>query len=82
MTRRVAGVAVLITLLCACSPQRITEDTDSAVTVRYDSVVQTLDDATATAERACAAHGKTAALRSTDMRAVLEHFAHFNCVPR
>jgi hypothetical protein len=63
---------------CACS--RITEDTPMSVTIRYDGVVLTLDDATAAAQTACAAYGKTAELRATDMKAILERFAHFNCV--
>jgi hypothetical protein len=71
---------VVLAALCACSDLLITEDTPTAVSVRYDGVVQTFDDATATAQKACAAHGKTARLRNTDMRAILERFAHFDCV--
>jgi hypothetical protein len=66
--------------LCACSAPRITEDTPQAVTVRYDGVVQTLEDATAAAQTVCATHGKTAQLRTTDTKAALERFAHFACV--
>jgi hypothetical protein len=71
---------VVLAALCACSDLRITEDTPNAVTVRYDGVVQTLDDATAVAQRTCATHGKTAHLRKTDVRAALERFAHFDCM--
>ena len=66
--------------LCACSGVRITDDTPTTVSVRYDGVFQTLGDATAAANTACSAHGKTAHLRSTDVRAALERFAHFDCV--
>jgi hypothetical protein len=66
--------------LAACSPQKIVEDTPASVSIRYDGVAATLDDATATANQLCAAHGKVAHLRSTDMKAALEHFAHFECV--
>ena len=76
---RSLGLLVLAGL-CACSDARITEDTPAAVSVRYDGVVQTLNNATVIAQRTCAAHGKTARLRSTDMRAILERFAHFDCV--
>src|ERR1700676_5366159 len=76
---RSLGLLVLAGL-CACSDARITEDTPAAVSVRYDGVVQTLNDAPVIAQRTCAAHGKTARLRSTDMRAILERFAHFDCV--
>src|SRR5580658_6330047 len=68
-------VAVLgVLALCACSPQKIVEDTPASVSIRYDGVAATLDDATATANQLCAAHGKVAHLRSTDMKAALEHF--------
>jgi hypothetical protein len=76
----VAPALLALAALCACSPQRIVEDTPTSVSIRYDSVVATLDDATATANRLCAAHGKVAHLRATEMKAVLEHFAHFDCV--
>ncbi len=66
--------------LCACTPLKITDDTETTVTIRYDGVVDTLDDATAAANRACATHGKVAKLRDSDMKAALERFAHFSCV--
>jgi hypothetical protein len=76
---RTLGLVVLAGL-GACSDLRITEDTPNAVTVRYDGVVQTLADATAVAQRICGTYGKTARLRTTDVRAALERFAHFDCV--
>jgi hypothetical protein len=76
---RALGLAALLGL-SACSASQITEDTPAAVSVRYDGVVQTLDDATAAAKKACAAHGKTARLRDTYIRAVLDRVAHFDCV--
>jgi hypothetical protein len=74
-----SGVSALA-LLCACSPQKVVEDTPASVSIRYDGVAATLEDATATANQLCAAHGKVAHLRSTEMKAALEHFAHFECV--
>jgi hypothetical protein len=71
---------IILTAMCACSNGQIIEDTPMAVSIRYDGVVQTLDDATATAQKACAAHGKTAQLQNTDVKAALERFAHFACV--
>jgi hypothetical protein len=85
-TRRRMGLTlgslwlIALTGVCACSPLRITEDSPMAVSIRYDGVVGTLEDATAAAQTACAAHGKTAQLRSTDVKAALERFAHFDCV--
>ncbi len=66
--------------LCGCSPLMITEDTPTAVSIRYDGVVRNLDDATAAANQACAANGKVAHLRTIDEKAALERFAHFDCV--
>ena len=71
---------VLLAGLCACSQARIVENTPSAVSVRYDGIVQSLEDAAAAAQKACAAHGKTAHLRTTEKIATIEQFAHFDCV--
>ena len=73
------GLAALLGL-CACSASGITEDTPAAVSVRYDGVVQTLEDATATANKACSAYGRTAQLRDSHMKAIFERVAHFDCV--
>jgi hypothetical protein len=81
-SRRIArtfGFAALLGL-SACSASQITEDTPTSVSVRYDGVFQTLDDATATANKACAAYRKNARLRDTYIRAVLDRVAHFDCV--
>jgi hypothetical protein len=72
-------LAVLVGL-CGCPQARIVENTPTAVSVRYDGIVQSLEDATAVAQKACAAYGKTAHLRTTEMIATIEHFAHFDCV--
>jgi hypothetical protein len=77
--RSVLALGVMLAGLCACSNGELTEDTPASVSVRYDGVLETLDDATATAQRACATHGKKARLRSTDIKAALERFAHFDC---
>jgi hypothetical protein len=66
--------------LAACSEARIVEKTPAAVTVRYDGVVQTFDGAAAAARKACAAYGKTAHLRRTEVLAAVERYAHFDCV--
>jgi hypothetical protein len=71
---------VMLAGLCACSSASIVEDTPMAVTIRYDGVIETLDDATAAAQTACAAHGKNAQLTHTDTKALLERLAHFACV--
>jgi hypothetical protein len=73
------GLMVLLGL-SACASLKVEDDTPTNVTIRYDGVASTLDDATAAANQACAAHGKVAKLRDTDIRAALERFAYFNCV--
>jgi hypothetical protein len=79
LARSPLWLAVLVGL-CGCSQARIVENTPTAASVRYDGVVETLEDATAAAQQACAAHGKTAHLRTIDMIATIERFAHFDCV--
>jgi hypothetical protein len=66
--------------LAACSSMKIIQDTPESVSIRYDGVATSLDDATAEANRLCAAHGKTAKLRETDRKAALESYAHYYCV--
>jgi hypothetical protein len=77
---RAAWVPGFAVLLCACTTLKVADDTPDSVTIRYDGAISTLDDATAAANRACAAHGKVAKLRDNDVRAALERFARFNCV--
>jgi hypothetical protein len=66
--------------LGACSSMKIIQDTPDSVSIRYDGVASSLDDATAEANRLCAVHGKTAKLRETDRKAALESYAHYYCV--
>jgi hypothetical protein len=77
---RAAWVPGIAALLCACTSLKVVDDTANSVTIRYDGAISTLDDATAAANQACAAHGKVAKLRENDVRAALERFARFNCV--
>jgi hypothetical protein len=67
--------------LCACSAEdvRIVESTAEAVTVRYGAISQSLEDATAAANKACAAFGETAYWRSTSNVGFYERSAHFDC---
>src|SRR5205807_2455142 len=47
---------------CTATPTGL-ESTPTAVTVRYDGIANSIDDATQVAQKACAARGKTARLR-------------------
>jgi hypothetical protein len=78
---RLAALAVLL-LMAACDPVQIIEGSDTHVSVRYDGVMNGLDQATELAKTACAAHGKTVKLRKTYYEGLGagERFAFFDCV--
>jgi hypothetical protein len=71
-----------VLLLAGCDPVQIIQNSDSAVSVRYDGVMNGLDQAKALASKACAAHGKTAQMRKVYYEGLGagERFAFFNCV--
>src|SRR5271163_1152124 len=62
--RWLVAVATLLTLT-KCDPVHVIEGSDTHVSVRYDGVMNGLDQATELAKTSCAAHGKTAKLRKT-----------------
>jgi len=78
---RLAALAVLL-LMAACDPVQIIEGSDTHVSIRYDGVMNGLDQATELAKTACAAHGKTVKLRKTYYEGLGagERFAFFDCV--
>jgi hypothetical protein len=78
---RLATLAVLL-LIAACDPVQIIEGSDTHVSIRYDGVMNGLDQATKLAKTACAGHGKTAKLRKTYYEGLGagERFAFFDCV--
>jgi hypothetical protein len=78
---RLAALAAVL-LLAACDPVQIIEGSDTHVSIRYDGVMNGLDQATELAKTACAAHGKTAKLRKTYYEGLGagERFAFFDCV--
>jgi hypothetical protein len=80
-TARPALLAAVLAL-AGCDAVRVVESSPSAVSVRYDGILNGLDEATAQAERACAAHGKTAKLRKVYYQGLGagERYAHFDCV--
>jgi hypothetical protein len=80
-TSQMAALAALL-LLTACDAVQIVEGSDTHVSVRYDGVMNGLDQATQLAQTACAAHGKTARLRRTYYEGLGagERFAFFDCI--
>ena len=77
-----AGVAMLAASLVACDPVQIVEGSDTHVSIRYDGIMNGLDQAKVLAQRSCATHGKTAKLRRTYYEGLGagERFAFFDCV--
>jgi hypothetical protein len=80
-----AGEAVLLVgllPLVACEAVQIVENADTHVSVRYDGIMNGLDQATELAKRACAAHGRTAKLQKIYYQGLGagERFAFFDCV--
>jgi hypothetical protein len=80
-----AGQVVLVVgllQLAACDAVQIVENADTHVSVRYDGIMNGLDQATELAKRACAGHGKTAKLQKVYYEGLGagERFAFFDCV--
>ncbi|MGA7265230.1 MAG: hypothetical protein WA709_38650 [Stellaceae bacterium] len=80
-----AGQAILLVgllQLAGCDAVQIVENADTHVSVRYDGIMNGLDQATELAKRACAAHGRTAKLQKVYYEGLGagERFAFFDCV--
>ena len=86
MTFRIATMRWLALLwgllaLTACTATpTVVENSATAVTVRYDGIVNKLDDAKQVAQKACAAHDKIARLRKVNDEGVGQHFGYFDCI--
>jgi len=63
---------------CTATPT-VVENSATEVTVRYDGIVNNIDDATQVAQKACASHDKVARLRKVNDEGVGQHFGHFYC---
>jgi len=79
ITFRLSLVALLLLATSGCSGPAVVESSVTAVTVRYGSL-DGIDEATQLAQKACAAHGKTARLRNSANFGLSERYAHFDCV--
>jgi hypothetical protein len=78
---RVAGLALSLAL-GGCDAVAIVQHSNTAVSVRYDGIMNGLGLATEAAQRACAAHGRSAKLRKVYYEGLGagERFAFFDCV--
>src|ERR1700747_3194805 len=65
-----------------CDAVQLVENADTHVSVRYDGIMNGLDQATELAKKACAAHGRTANLKKVYYEGLGagERFAFFDCV--
>jgi hypothetical protein len=80
-----AGQVVLgfgLLQLAGCDAVQIVENADTHVSIRYDGIMNGLDQATDLAKRACAVHGRTAKLQKVYYEGLGagERFAFFDCV--
>ncbi len=76
-----AMLALVLASLAGCDALQVIERSPTAVTVRYDGLVNGLDEATGLAQKACAASGKKARLRKVYFEGLGmgERYAHFDC---
>jgi len=79
ITFRLSLVAPLLLATSGCSGPAIVESSATAVTVRYGSL-DGIDEATQLAQKACAAHGKTARLRNSANFGLNDRYGHFDCL--
>jgi hypothetical protein len=75
----VASSVLLVLSACTSTPT-VVRNTDAEVAVRYDGIVNGLDEAKQTAEKACAARNKTARLRKVSDQGLGLHYGYFDCV--
>ena len=76
---RLSLVVLMLLAASGCPGPAIVESSATAVTVRYSSL-DGIDGATQLAQKACAAHGKTARLRNSANFGLNDRYGHFDCV--
>ena len=74
------ALSLLLTLTACTSVPTVVRNTDTEVAVRYDGIVNGIDDAKQIAEKACAARNKTARLRRISDKGLGQHYGYFECV--
>ena len=77
---RIALLSGLLALVACTSTPTIVENTATEVAVRYDGIVNNIDDAKQAAQKACATHDRIAKLRKVDDEGLGQHFGYFNCI--
>jgi hypothetical protein len=74
------ALSALVVLNACTSAPTVVRSTDAEVAVRYDGIVNGIDDAKQTAEKTCALRGKTARLRRVSDQGLGLHYGYFDCV--
>jgi len=77
---RIALFSGLLALTACTSTPTIVENSPTEIAVRYDGIVNKLDDAKLLAQRACAAKDKIARLRKVSDEGIGQHFGYFDCI--
>jgi len=77
---RIALLSGLLALAGCTATPTVVENSAEAVTVRYDGIVNNIDDATQVAQKVCASHDKISRLRKVNDEGLGQHFGHFDCV--
>ena len=77
---RIALLSGLLALTACTSTPTIVENSPTEIAVRYDGIVNKLDDAKQLAQRACAAKDKIARLRKVSDEGIGQHFGYFDCI--
>jgi hypothetical protein len=77
---RVTLFSGLLALTACTATPTVVENSATAVTVRYDGIVNKIDDATQVAQKVCASHDKIARLRKVNDDGIGQHFGHFDCI--
>ncbi len=72
--------SLLLGLSACTSTPTVVRNTDTEVAVRFDGIVNGIEEAKQTAEKACAARNKTARLRRVSDQGLGQHYGYFECV--
>jgi hypothetical protein len=73
-------LSLVLAGVCGCAGMKVEESTRQAFSIRYDGVIDTLEDATEVARKACARYGESVHLRTVNEVTTFERYAHFDCV--
>jgi hypothetical protein len=73
-------LSVLLVLSACTSTPTVVRSTDAAVAVRYDGIVNSIEDAKLVADKTCAVRGKTARLRRVSDQGLGQHYGYFDCI--